>query len=169
MDASEGINSTNEERFLSRMEKDKDQAYRNVVQQSIYEEKLANNGLFASVFIHIFIILSTISIILFKTNLITVGQDDGNSSEAINFSLFHFNTQHFKNKSNSYSLLCIEATTKQIDPVTNDTYSQCILKDSCVQKGLNTTYIREVLEFDCDIFVDFKILGFIVIYLCHYF
>ena len=78
MESTEPINSTLEEKFMahSRLEKDKDQGYRNVVQQSIYEEKLANNGLYASIFMHFFVILSTLVIIMFKTNLISIYHDN---------------------------------------------------------------------------------------------
>jgi hypothetical protein len=163
MESTEPINSTLEEKFMahSRLEKDKDQGYRNVVQQSIYEEKLANNGLYASIFMHFFVILSTLVIILFKTNLISIYHDNDTEAETINFSLFQFSLQHLRNKSQSYSYFCIESTKEVLDDQ-NNTKSVCIVSESCTAKGLNTTMIMELFEFDCNVFVEFKFLGIVV-------
>jgi hypothetical protein len=163
MESTEPINSTLEEKFMvhSRLEKDKDQAYRNVVQQSIYEEKIANNGLYASIFMHFLIVFSTVIIILFKTNLISVYRDNNTEAETINFSLFQFGLQHLRNKSMSYSLFCIEDNKEIIDDQ-NKTISVCLVKESCTAKGLNTTLIMDLFEFDCNVFLEFKFLGIIV-------
>ncbi len=165
MDSTEPINSTLDDKFLahSRLEKDKDQGYKNVVQQSIYEEKLANNGLYASIFIHVFVVLSTLLIILFKFNLVSIYKENNPDAETINFSLFQFNLKNVENQSNSYSYFCIEDKKEFfVGNSTEESYFECVLKESCVKRGLNTTLIREYFDFDCKGFFEFRNIGIIV-------
>lgn len=162
MDTSEPINSTLfEEKLVSqntRLEKDKDQGLKNVVQLSIYEEKLANNGLYASIFLHLFLIISTVSIVLFKMNLVSVYRENDPDQETMFFSLFHFNLNLPKNK--IYSYFCYSKEKKESHP----DESICLVDESCLKRGLNNTLIEEYFELNCDHFIQFRLIGIIVKY-----
>lgn len=156
MDTSEPINSTFEDRLIhqnTRLEKDKDQVYKNVVIQSIYEEKLANNGLYASIFMHCFIILSTLLIIALKMGLVSAYTDNDKDDDILYFSLFNFDQLQGKHKM-SYSYFCFYEDT----PAGSN--STVCSVDSC--QGLNDTYIAEVFDVNCDHFIQFRVIGIIV-------
>ena len=161
MDTSEPINSTTEDmipNINTRLEKDRDQVIKNVVQQSIYEEKMANNGLYASVFLHIFLILATVVIIVFEMELVSVYSSNNPDYGSINFSVFHFNVK-FDNDKTSYSYKCFEM--KDYDEVAQTT--MCNIRDNCRQRGLNETITFGFFDLNCDYFIQFRTIGIIVI------
>jgi hypothetical protein len=161
MDSSEPINSITDDRILhinTRLEKDRDQVIKNVVQQSIYEEKMANNGLYASVFLHIFLILATVVIIVFDMELVSVYHSNNPDYGSMNFSVFHFNAKLNKDKS-SYSYFCFEMGDYDKELQT----TSCTIRDNCRQRGLNETLSFAFFELDCDHFIQIRTIGLIVI------
>ena len=158
MDTSEPINSTLEDRLVHQNTRlEKDQGLRNVVQQSIYEEKLANNGLYASIFLHFFLIISTVSIVLFKMSLISVYRENNPDQESMMFSLFNFNVNLFRNRT-SYSYFCYEKGVKELEY----DIMKCTINENCVKRGLNSTLIEETFELKCEHFLQFRIIGIVV-------
>jgi hypothetical protein len=161
MDSSEPINSITDDRILhinTRLEKDRDQVIKNVVQQSIYEEKMANNGLYASVFLHIFLILATVVIIVFDMELVSVYHNNNPDYGSLNFSVFHFNVKINKDKS-SFSYFCFEMDGYDEISQTN----MCTIRDSCKQRGLDKTLSFTLFELNCDLFLQIRTIGVIVI------
>jgi len=166
MDISEGINTSDfDERLVhqnTRLEKERDQGIKNVVQQSIYEEKLGNNGLYASIFMHSFIIVVILFIISLKMNLIVTNKDNNPDMESLKFSFLEFETRNSnldKRNKQTYSYFCFN---KNLTQVGNGTVEICSIDYSCEEKGLNYTIIKNYFMLECEQFVEFRNLGIIV-------
>lgn len=160
MDTTEAINSTFEDRLIhqnTRMEKEKDQGIRNVVQQSIYEEKLANNGLYASVLIHFFIILSTLGIIVLNVNLIVVFRENNPDEDSLAFSLLNFDLNIISKNAKTYSYFCFG---KEVSETNDETI--CTMREDCVKRGLNATQIKTWFDLNCEHFIELRNIGIIV-------
>jgi hypothetical protein len=106
------------------LEKDKSQAVRNVIQQSIYEERMANNGLKISVLFHMIVIISLQSIIWFKINLIELNINDYKSFK---LNLINFNYIEGTN-SNTIDYNC----------VIQENHNFSIKKDCDINNSLNS-------------------------------
>lgn len=150
----------------SNLEKDKSAAIKNVVQQSRHEEQLANNGLYANIFIHGVIILSTLIMIFLKVKLIILYRNNSSLQEPrITFSLFDFNINMIENKT-SYSNFCIvdSDNTESGDQIGMDGYNEtCAVKRECVDLNLNITSVTNYFDIKCSHFKEMKIMGIIVI------
>lgn len=161
MDNSDAINCTeNEDRimhFNTYIEKDKSQRIKKAVQQNFYEEKNADNGLKFSVLLHIFVILSTVTIIVLDLKLLTAFNNENKFSN-INFGLIKFNIRS-NNETTNYYYDCIQPNEKFYESSKN---TICTIRKDCTKENKESTFDTSELELTCNNFKDFMILGIIV-------
>jgi hypothetical protein len=165
LDSSDAINSdTLDDRMLhqeTRIEKEGKYAVKNVVAQSIYEEKLANNGLYANIFMHSCVVLLAVIILVLKVRLIILYHNDDREKEKLSLGLFGLTVNLLQNKT-SFSYFCIDDYEEISVPNTNITYERCTADSKCVDAGLNITMVNDFFKIDCSQLVQLRTIGIVV-------
>jgi len=136
------------------LEKDKSLAIKNVIQQSINEERIANNGLLINLVLHLAIVLLTSIIIWGKLNLVITYENGGVQKNRLRLNVIDFSFFNVTDSSISeFDYDCISKVN------INDTYGVCHVDNSC--NGLKEIMIlfRDNI---CDDFIFLKYFGIIV-------
>ncbi len=131
----------------------------NVLQQTQYEEGQANKGLKASIFMHSFVIISTLAIIVLDMTLADSYKRDNPYSMNIRFALLSFSlklgnhVQKFK-----YDCLHKSDPEKFIDSI--DT--MCTISEKCLNENIGMYLDVDDYGMTCDDFSEYSIIGLIV-------
>jgi hypothetical protein len=138
----------------SRVDKDRLSGVKNIIHQSIYEEKIANNGFYANIFIYLSIIAFSVMIIALKKKFLSIytSAKENHSS----FSMTDISLTHNLNKS-IYSLFCISKEDRQQGELT---ITKCKVDPSC--EKLNIDNVITTFDLKCENFITFRNIGILV-------
>ncbi len=132
----------------TRLEKEIDQGFRNMIQENMYEDKLVNNSLLAVIFIQIFIIISFILLIMFKINLFAIYKNNDQKEELMTFSFLKF-------ESETQEYYWYGSISERVikDEKLNKTITVCENSEKSKEMGLNITRILEDFDIHCFDFI----------------
>jgi hypothetical protein len=180
MDMSDTINdiSDQDERMQhhgTRVEKDKSAARRGVVMQTLLDEKIANNGLYTNLFLHLVIIIFTVCYISCGMVFLEVKNND--EKDYLHGSLISFTVNYHEQK-NTYRYECLKVdftennslrdfSVEELFKINQDGYS--FAEDKCISAAFGNCQeldIRKlfngVIGVSCSNMLTMKLMSIIV-------
>jgi hypothetical protein len=115
---------------------------RNIIQQRVYEDKLANSALYSNIFIHLAIIITVLVIIFLNVKFLTVYKERSRNPDRFSFSLLDFSLTYQKQKKIMMPYSCLIPGEYKDE---TDFSQQNIRKESSSHRHTNCT-----MRADCD-------------------
>ena len=134
------------------LQKDNSLAIKNAIQQSINEERIANNGLFLNLMIHLAIFVVSSIIIWGRLNLVINNQSHIINSNRLRFNLIDFSFYNNTDRSSiEFKYNCISKVNM------NETYA-CYIDKTCMGLSEILLLFRENICDEIDYLKDFGIV-----------